>query len=338
MNKTKIYQIIRRLTDGMLSESGRRIVVRWLRGQEHVAETDEAMFRIWNEIDGAQVSDEETKVALQAVKRRIGLSERRIGWKQMLWKYAAIILLPLITGLTVWQVMNFRVLESSDMIECYVPLGEQKKIILSDGTEVMLNSGTLFIYPEKFYGENRKVFLSGEAYFEVEHDKEKPFVVRTGPLAIRVLGTTFNVEAYPGEDEITTTLKTGRVKVYRTDDETKGLTMNPDDRVVYHNKDDRFELFRVEAEVFTSWTEGETRFVDRPLSEVLKTLERRYDVTFRYDKSINLNEMYTMKFKPNETIEEVMRILMLAGSNMEYSIDGNVVFLRSTGKGGAADR
>lgn len=97
MNKTKIYQIIRRLTDGMLPESGRRIVVRWLRGQEHVAETDEAMFRIWNEIDGAQVSDEETKVALQAVKRRIGLSERRIGWKQILWKYAAIILLPLIT-------------------------------------------------------------------------------------------------------------------------------------------------------------------------------------------------------------------------------------------------
>lgn len=68
MNKTKIYQIIRRLTDGMLPESGRRIVVRWLRGQEHVAETDEAMFRIWNEIDGAQVSDEERRLHCKLLK------------------------------------------------------------------------------------------------------------------------------------------------------------------------------------------------------------------------------------------------------------------------------
>ena len=90
MDRTKLYQIIRRLADGMLSESGRCTVIRWLRGQEHVAETDEAMFRIWNETDVTQVSDQETHVALQAVKRRIGLPERNIGWVRTLWKYAAV--------------------------------------------------------------------------------------------------------------------------------------------------------------------------------------------------------------------------------------------------------
>lgn len=338
MDRTKLYQIIRRLADGMLSESGRCTVIRWLRGQEHVAETDEAMFRIWNETDVTQVSDQETHVALQAVKRRIGLPERNIGWVRTLWKYAAVILLPLVTGLVVWQVMEHRMAETSDMMECYVPLGQQKRIELSDGTEVVLNSGTMFIYPIHFSGKNRRVYLSGEAYFEVEHDEKKPFIVRTGPLAIRVLGTSFNVEAYPEEDEITTTLKSGHVKVYRTDDEASGMFMKPDDRVVYHHKDDRFELLRVEAEQFTAWTEGEIRFVDQPLSEVLKTLERRYNVMFRYGDDVNMNEMYTLKFKPDETIEEVMRILMLAGSDMEYSINGNVVFLRATGKGGATER
>ena len=136
------------------------------------------------------------------------------------------------------------------------------------------------------------------------------------------------------DDLITTTLETGRVKVYRSDNESDGVTMEPDERVVYHKQNGSFEVFRTDAEKTISWTEGEIRFVNQPLSSILKTLERRYDVTFRYDTHIGIGEIYTMKFKSDETIGEVMRVLALAAGDMEYSIEGNIIFLRSVKKGG----
>ena len=338
MGQQRIYRILRRLVDGVLASSGRDAVWHWLGGHKEDAVTDGALFRIWNGTDGSGVSEKETLAALDSVKERLGLHDSTRVWRmermRTVWRYAAVILLPLLTGMAVWHVMDRRVETVSEMAECYVPQGQQKKIRLSDGTEVTLNSETLFVYPKNFYGKRREVYLSGEAFFDVTHDEKKPFIVQAGPLDVRVLGTTFNVEAYMDDDLITTTLETGRVKVYRSDNESDGVTMEPDERVVYHKQNGSFEVFRTDAEKTISWTEGEIRFVNQPLSAILKTLERRYDVTFRYDTHIGIGEIYTMKFKSDETIGEVMRVLALAAGDMEYSIEGNIIFLRSVKKGG----
>lgn len=337
MSAERVYKIIHRLTDNILSASGRDKVLHWLKEPEDGCVKDEALFRVWNEIDAGEITPVEVQRALSSVKSRLGLSNesrrKRIFWVFETLRYAAVLAVVLVTGLVVWQVMERRVSSASDMIECFVPYGQKKNIELPDGTKVMLNAGTLFVYPKHFYGEKRRVYLTGEAYFDVTHDKNKPFVVSAGPLNITVLGTSFNVEAYPGEDDIFTTLHSGRVKVSRTGDENNGVLMRPDDRVVYHVKDGSFEMYHVESGDFTSWTEGEIRFVDEPLFAMLRTLERHYGVVFKYD-NIDINEKYTMKFDSNDKIEEVMQILILTASNMEYVIDNNVVFLRSVKKGG----
>lgn len=297
MKKQLIYQIIRKLADRTLPASQRDIVLRWLIGPQDTSEKEETMFRLWNDTNGTEVSDESAKRALQNVKEKLNINKLRtkhIQWFQVATKYAAILLLPLITGLVVWGIMENKVAESSDMIECFVPKGEQQTITLSDGTNVTINSGSLFIYPKKFYGNNRKVHLSGEAYFKVSRNEGMPFLISTGPLNIKVLGTTFNVEAYPEDENITTTLEEGSVKVYRSSyPEKEGIIMKPDERLVYHNQNDKFELYKVESEDFTAWTNGELYFVEQPLSVILKTIERRCNVFFRYDSQINLE--YTDK-------------------------------------------
>lgn len=337
MRNERIYLTVRRLADGLLPRAARNRVLRWLWGKEQAAEKDEALFRVWNETEEAAVSAEEVRMALYSVKRRLGMlpARKTVSWGYRAMKYAAVILLPLLTGLVVWSVMDRKMETTSDMMECFVPQGQQRELELPDGTHVVLNSGTLFIYPKAFYGAERGVYLSGEAYFRVAHDKENPFIVHTGKLNVKVLGTRFNVEAYPDERDITTTLEEGQVKVYCADKEEKGIVMQPDDRVVYHRDSEAFELFRVNPDDFSSWKEGEVRLVQRPLSEVIKVLERHYDVTFRCDESINMNELYTVRFRSGETIEDAIHILsLLAGNTIHCSIDGSIVFLQSERKGG----
>ena len=190
-------------------------------------------------------------------------------------------------------------------------------------------------YPVQFDSKKRQVHLSGEAYFKVSRNEGMPFLISTGPLNIKVLGTTFNVEAYPEDENITTTLEEGSVKVYRSSyPEKEGIIMKPDERLVYHNQNDKFELYKVESEDFTAWTNGELYFVEQPLSVILKTIERRCNVFFRYDSQINLEDTYTIKFKADESIEDMMRVLTFLAGDIGYAIKGRTILLQSNTKGG----
>ena len=330
MKRELINQAIRKLADKMLSGSQRDTVLRWLIGQQDASEKEEALFRLWNETDTTTVSEEETLKALGEVKAKLHLSDNRrtnIRWVNFAAKYAAIFLLPLITGLVVWGIMENKVTESSEMIECYVPSGEQKTIQLPDGTEVQINSNSLLIYPKEFHGEQRRVHLSGEAFFDVQRNEDMPFVIGTGPLKIRVLGTQFNVESYPEDEYITTILNQGSVKVYHNENESAGIVMKPDEKLIYSNKSNTFELIHTDAKEESSWTQGNIEFNERPLSYILKTLERRYNVHFQYGKDINVDEFYTLEFKQYESIEEVMNVLSILIEGIDYEMKGNNIFL-----------
>lgn len=342
MKRQRIYPILRRLADKTLPASQRNTVLRWLADTPDMSEKEEALFKLWNETDTTAITETEAQNALQTVKDKLQIEDtqlsttillRRHPWTRTLLRYAAIMLLPLVTGLIVWGIMQDRIEESSDMIECFVPQGQQQTLQLPDGSRVTLNSGTLFIYPKHFHGNNRKVHLSGEAYFQVSHDADMPFLIGSGPLTIKVVGTTFNVNAYPEDESITTTLEEGCVKVFRnTDSETHSIVMQPNERLVYHHKNGQFELYKTEAKESSSWTTNNLVFQQQPLSAILKTLERRYNVAIRCDEGLELSDQYTIKFNHQESLEEVMRILTFIIGNADYRIQGSNVTL--TGKKG----
>ena len=128
---------------------------------------------------------------------------------------------------------------SVDSIEVIAPIGSRTVVQLSDGSEVHLNYGSKIKYPQVFSGDTREVILSGEGYFQVAHNPDKPFIVNTGKLNVKALGTVFNVLAYPGEDNIETTLIEGKVVLEQTENGFKTKTigaMEPGQHVNYNLK------------------------------------------------------------------------------------------------------
>lgn len=337
--KKNIYDILVRLTNSTLPQSYRKKILFWFVDKKNSEDKDEALYKLWNETDSSAVTQEEIHKSLSDVKNKIekyDISSRRKTIYFSLLKYAAILLFPIISGLTVWYIMKNNYHDSLKMIECFVPKGEKKCITLCDGTQVFLNSGTLFIYPEKFMDNERRVFLSGEAFFDVTHDDTSPFIVRTGRLNIKVLGTRFNLEAYPDDKFISTTLNKGSVKVYSSDSDSDGVILKPDERLIYNTDNKQFELNKVESEDYSVWIGGELRFIRQPLSKVFRTLERKYNIEFRLDDNINLNELYTANFKSDETIEQVVNVLIsIIDDDLNYFIDREIVYINKEEKGGS---
>ena len=168
-----------------------------------------------------------------------------------------------------------------------IPRGETFKVVLSEGTEVFLNSDSRLVYPTVFKGKERIVSLEGEAYFKVSKDVEHPFIVKTGNVQVRVLGTEFNVRGYSPAD-VRITLITGKVAVSDTCG-THNVEMEPGQSAQL-STDGTFAVSEVNIESFLYWKEGFFYFVDIPLADMMKEIGRWYniDIEFRNSKIMDL--------------------------------------------------
>lgn len=168
-----------------------------------------------------------------------------------------------------------------------VPYGKQSKIVLPDHTEVWLNSGSRLEYPSSFDGSIRKVLLQGEAYFKVTKNKTKPFIVETKNSKIRVLGTTFNVKAYPDEKEEETVLVEGSINLDLGKTLfSKDFLVKPGQRVIVNKNTEKYSVARVVVEKYTSWINGIFIFNDTPVPSALMSVSRYYDLPIKWDKQV----------------------------------------------------
>ncbi|MDD2960663.1 MAG: FecR domain-containing protein [Muribaculaceae bacterium] len=171
--------------------------------------------------------------------------------------------------------------------EIYAPKGEKLVILMTDGSRVWLNADSKLEYPEDFTTASRNVRLTGEAYFEVAKDEERPFTVTADDVNIRVLGTAFNVSAYPTDSEIITTLCTGKISI--GDFKKKNYIMAPGETAVYNRQTSEYTIvkddFYSEA---PQWRDNYMAFRNATLANVLENLSRRYDIDFVVkDKIVN---------------------------------------------------
>lgn len=190
-------------------------------------------------------------------------------------------------------VVNNNVIDSSttlpkgspEMNQLIIPYGKTSEILLPDGTHVFLNAGSRLIYPDFFADRNREVFLVGEAYFEVMHNEKQPFVVQTTDIRVRVLGTQFNVSAYPSDNIIETVLTSGKVTLEQNNtgmfSETTELV--PGQLAAFSKTEQTIRLKEVNIENYTLWKEGLIKFESTDLSRVVKKLERYYNIRFKYN-------------------------------------------------------
>lgn len=214
-----------------------------------------------------------------------------------------------ITILSTWMVMNDR--EPAEEMVTYeeftTPSGQRAMVKLHDGTTVWLNARSTLRYPNHFAREERKVELDGEAFFDVEYNEHKPFVVSTEKLDIKVLGTKFNVFAYKGREEFNTALLEGSVKVYERMNEEKALFMNPNECVEL--KDNKLVKRPMGNTDFLLWKEGIYAFDDVPFEDIIKKFELYYDIVITVNNSKLMKYKFSGKFRQRDGVESALRTL-----------------------------
>lgn len=175
--------------------------------------------------------------------------------------------------------------ELSEIGQLVIPHGSSSKILLNDSSVVWLNAGSSLIYPSKFGSKNREVVLFGEAFFDVAKDAKKPFVVQTSALEITVLGTKFNISAYPEDRIIQTVLEEGSVairKIKRTNRD-KEIILKPNQLASYDKTTKLSEIKNVNTEFYTSWTNGLLTFENRDFNRIVKAVERYYNIRMQFE-------------------------------------------------------
>jgi ferric-dicitrate binding protein FerR (iron transport regulator) len=195
-----------------------------------------------------------------------------------------------------------------------MPHGSSSKIVLSDSTVVWLNAGSNLIYPSNFTGNTREVVLFGEAFFNVKGDKSKPFIVQTSAIEIKVLGTKFNISAYPEDNIIQTVLKEGKVSIREigTNKIEKEIFLVPNQLASFDKKTKLTEVKNVNTDFYTSWTDGLLSFENRDLNRVIKSLERYYDVNIQFENPmlgmVKISGKLDLKQNRNEVFEYLAKV------------------------------
>lgn len=211
-----------------------------------------------------------------------------------------------------------------------IPYGKKFQLQLSDGTLVHLNSGTTLKYPIKFItGENRQVFLDGEAFFDVAKDKKHPFIVNADNLNVRVLGTHFNVSNYPEDAATDVVLVEGSVGMYHTNEDfnaDKNTILKPGYKGSFNKENASIMTKPVITDIYTSWINGGLTFRNMTFKNIITKLERRYNVTIINKNEKLANEKFNASFK-EESIENVMSYFNdIHGIN--YTIKNNQILIK----------
>ena len=203
-----------------------------------------------------------------------------------------------------------------------VPRGGECMIKLDDGTKVWVNAETKLKYPVTFVGDRREVVLEGEAFFDVAKN-EKPFIVKTSFGDVRVLGTAFGISAYASESESYTTLVRGKVSVEREGGEP--VVILPGEQVVT-SKDGKMIKQQVDVEEFVGWKDGIYVFKEKSLGEIMKTLERWYNISVDFQEKSLVDLPFTGNLKRYDDINVFFDALTRTG-DMKYRVEGNQVIL-----------
>lgn len=303
-------ELLRKYIAGDASEQEKLVVMKWLRqDKQHLLEYKRQRklydMALWQ-------TDGEALVEM----RRQGGFRRTLG---ILARVAAVILLMVASAYLYSRYGIPGVAGESQTI--VVPPGQHAELYLADGTHVWLNSGSKLTFPGQFAKNTRRVTLDGEGYFAVTSNARWPFIVETNRCGVKALGTEFNVLAYHNDSIWETALLEGRVEILQKDSEKALATLEPGSMI----KLDKNQLIKskIQTNDYFRWREGLICFKDISLRDMIEKLKLYYDVNFIVNNRQILDTHYTGKFRTNDGIEHVMRVLRLSNEFTYVKDDEN---------------
>lgn len=202
--------------------------------------------------------------------------------------------------------------------------GERAQLTLADGTQIWLNANTVISYPDNFNRRSRSVNLKGEAYFKVAKNKDLPFIVNAENIDVKVLGTEFNVKAYNDENTIEVQVTEGKVQVYK-DDADSAYYLTANEMISFDKSNSLFTEAGFDASA-ENWREGKYVFNNKPLSLIIKQLERIYAVHFIVNDTRLLDEIYYGEVNVNDPITKIMEIISING-RFNYAINDKQIII-----------
>jgi ferric-dicitrate binding protein FerR (iron transport regulator) len=320
--------LIRFLTHRCLEEELRQIN-QWIAADKTNADWLFEMEQIWSLKDELHFSDEQK--IIRAYNHFISGMEAKAVMKQKkqnlfisVAKYAATAAIILLLSINLYKMRDEEVPLTMNIVE--VPMGERVSLTLSDGTRVWLNADTRFYYPSRFMSKktsSREVIIDGEGYFEVAKDAKRPFTVKGDLFDISVLGTEFNVKAHKNEAaEIS--LKEGKIKV-GTSGRGDPMILSPNDQIRV-STNGRTRLQQTDMTTINSWTNGEIAFKDEPLSVIIKTLERKFNIPIILIDHDLSDELFHCRTSSEKTLFDVLDLLKDT-RRMNYKFEDNRVLI-----------
>ena len=293
--------ILYKFFEGKASPKEQRLIGQWLDESE---KQKEVLVRERMVFDAMIVSGGITdRQSVQSRKKRT-----RVVFMELL-RVAAVILVMFLVGGYIYVRKMEEIRLANNIVT--VPVGQRVNLQLPDGTSVWLNASSEIIYPAYFSGSTREIHLNGEAYFEVEHNASKPFIVHTETFDIKVLGTKFNVEAYKGMEGFTTALMEGSVEVTDRKNKDKSVRLYPAQKVAFRNGElckspiDNYDVYR--------WREGLICFKETRFADLMRQLEKNYGVRILINNEAVKEKVFSGKFRTTDGIDNALRLLQKEG-------------------------
>ena len=314
---------------GIASPEDAKYVAEWFATEEGSDYLEAAMTQdselIKNEFADLYVDhDIPSKKILEQIRKNIRIKKL----KRICFRVAAV-LIPVVLIVGLYMQLNSKVdlFGTSEYEEVVVDKGERIQIMFQDGTKVYINSDSKLRYPKKFALNTREVYLEGEAYFVVAKNKNRPFIVNLSGPAIHVLGTSFNVQDYPENKDIVVCLDEGNINL--TLPTEKKYPVQPGERLVYNKDNQQCTISKMnDMQHLSMLKQNVIVFKDTPLPEVIKILNRWYNVEFKVEDENVLKYVYTLT-SDNTLLEKVLMDLeKIAPVKFEYNEDKKEVIVK----------
>lgn len=309
------------------------ILNKWMKEDEKNAACYFQLEEIWNSRES--ISEETIHNGWQTLAEQITLrpqkghsfnssaKKQKIGWL----RYAAAVFIGVLITSAVWMTLYDapKELQPQTLVQnvVYNNTGVHP-VVLPDNSEVWLNEDSKIIYPETFAEKNRVVALEGKAYFDIQKDSEKPFIVQIGNVEIEVTGTEFFVESAP-EEGSTVTLISGKVNLNYKDKDGKpfSTSLTPGEQARVNSLNDSVTIENIDTDYYIAWKDGTYRFTDEPLEKIAPLLAKRFDLDIHVTLSLR-NKRFTGRVVPGEDIENILKSIRKSYP-IKYQITGKKV-------------
>lgn len=313
MKKETLYKFF----DGKASAAEKEAIRTWL---EESSANESEFFKEREFFDAVILSG---KISRAGNVKRPRLLLRKIG-KEVL-KIAAVLAFVTVCGTYLYKAEIRKIGQAMNIIT--VPAGQRVNLTLPDGTNVWLNALSEMRYPAAFVGAKREVTLNGEAYFEVAHDANKPFLVRTVPCNVEVLGTKFNVEAYSDSKDFSTALMEGSVKIKDNRYPRHEILLSPDQLASFI--EGRLSVSPISDPDVYRWKEGLICFRNINFEQLMERFEKCYGIRIVVENKRLVNYICNGKFRISDGIDNALRILQKdAKYTFERDTEGSVIYIK----------